>query len=88
MPATTRNTQKAKAGIRARQDAVRQLIIENQARFDQMVEENRVRLGLPRKATSETPEELRAKLERARKRAEKYEDMLRRAEADRQLATR
>lgn len=77
----TDNT-KAKLGIKARQDALRSLIKNHQEEFDTMVEENRVSLGLSRRATNETPDEIRAKFERAQQRAEKYRLMLEEAEAD------
>lgn len=68
--ATPTDKDKAKKGIRARQDAISTLIANHQAEFDELHEKNRVALGLPLRSQGPTKEQLE---ERIRKQEEKLE---------------
>jgi hypothetical protein len=65
------DNEKAKAGIKARQDAIHWLIDAHRDAFDQRVADNRVALGLPARPAGDSPDQIAAKLKRAEDRADK-----------------
>lgn len=75
--ATEAERERAKKGIRARQDAIRSLIAAHQAEFDEAVTRNRLAAGLPARPQGATPEQIQAKIERAQRQMEKWREELR-----------
>lgn len=68
---------KAKRGIKARQDAIKSLVTSHQEEFDELHAKNRVALGLPPRASGPTREQLEERIERRRKELAKWEAELR-----------
>ena len=68
---------KAKKGIKARQDAIKTLIEKYQSEFDELHTRNRVALGLSPRSTGPTKEQLEERVKRTRERLEKWERELR-----------
>lgn len=83
---TEEERERAKKGIRARQDAIKTLIDRYAEEFQGLVESNRVALGLPRRPNMETPQQLEAKLRAAEERAAKLRRELELAQRDAALA--
>jgi hypothetical protein len=75
--ATAAEKDRAKKGIKARQDALETLISNHQAEFDELVTRNRLALGLPARPQGATPEQIQAKIERAEKQMQKWREELR-----------
>jgi len=78
MPSTA-DRDKAKRGIRARQDAIATLIANHQAEFDEEHAKNRVALGLPPRPNGPTKEQLEERVRKQRERLVKWEEELRMA---------
>jgi hypothetical protein len=75
--ATAAEKDRAKKGIKARQDALSTLISNHQAEFDELVTRNRLAVGLPARPQGPTPEQIKAKIERAEQQMEKWREELR-----------
>lgn len=75
MAAKLTDNEKAKLAIRALNEARRQRESEYEkehpGRFQELIERNRIELGLPPRPRGDSPEELRDKLRRAEERAER-----------------
>jgi hypothetical protein len=79
-PMTTPDeSDRAKRGIRARQEAIRALIANHQAEFDEMHQKNRVDLGLPLRAQGPTVEQLKERIKRQEEKLEKWREELQRS---------
>lgn len=79
MPAdvsTLTDQEKASLGIKARNDAKAELIKRHADEFQELVERNRVELGLPRKPQGDGPEQIAEKLRKAEERAERLRQEL------------
>lgn len=63
---------KAKKGIKARQDAVKTLIERHQTEFDELHARNRVALGLSPRSAGPSREELEDRIKRQEQRLEKW----------------
>ena len=63
---------KAKKGIKARQDALNTLIANHQAEFDELVVNNRIALGLPRRPAGPSQEQLQQRVRRAEEQLAKW----------------
>ncbi len=74
---TTAERDKAKRGIRARQDAIRALIEAHQEEFDMMHTRNRVALGLSPRSAGPSKEQLEERIRKTRERLGKWEAQLR-----------
>lgn len=68
---TEEEKDRAKKGIRARQDAVAELIRRHQEEFDGLHRSNRIALGLSPRPSGPTPEQLRKRQERLEAQLEK-----------------
>lgn len=68
---------KAKKGIRARQDAVKALIEKYQQEFDEMHVANRMGLGLPPQSSGPSREKREQQIKAAKERIAKWEQELR-----------
>lgn len=68
---------KARRGIKARQDAIATLIANHQGEFDELVTKNRVALGLPPRASGPSREALEERIRKQRERLERWEAELR-----------
>lgn len=73
MAATTDERDKAKKGIKARQDAIKTLIANHQDEFDELHAKNRIALGLPLRSSGPTREELEERIKKQREKLEKWE---------------
>lgn len=80
--ATAAEKERAKKGIRARQDAIKFILEKYADEFQVKLEENRLALGLPRRANAEPPEVLERKLHDAEERAERLRRDLELAQQD------
>lgn len=74
---TTAERDRAKKGIKARQDAIKALIANHQAEFDELHSKNRIAAGLPMRSSGPTAEELEERIRRQRERLAKWEADLR-----------
>lgn len=70
--ASTDERDKAKKGIKARQDAIKTLIERHQTEFDEMHARNRVALGLSPRSSGPSREKLRERIKRQEERLEKW----------------
>jgi hypothetical protein len=70
---TAADKDKAKRGIKARQDALKTLIGNHREEFEALVERNRLSLGLSRRPQGASDEVLEARIKRAREQMEKWE---------------
>lgn len=70
--ATGEEKDKAKRGIKARQDAIRTLIERHQTEFDELHARNRVALGLSPRSAGPSREELEERIRRQEKKLEKW----------------
>lgn len=70
---------RAKKGIKARQDAVKTLIERHQTEFDQLHASNRVALGLSPRSAGPSRAQLEERIRKQRERLEKWERELRMA---------
>lgn len=75
--ATNVDRDKAKRGIKARQDAIATLIANHQAEFDEMHAKNRIALGLPPRSSGPTRQQLEERIQKQREKLEKWEAELR-----------
>ena len=64
---------KAKRGIKARQDAIKTLIERYQSEFDELHARNRVALGLSPRSAGPTRRELEERIKRQTERLEKWQ---------------
>jgi len=71
--ATNQDKDKAKKGIKARQDAIASLIANHQDEFDELHRKNRVALGLPLRSQGPTKQQLEERIERRKKELEKWQ---------------
>lgn len=71
--ASTEEKDKAKKGIKARQDAIKTLIANHQEEFDDLHQKNRIALGLPLRSSGPTRQELEERVRKQRERLEKWE---------------
>jgi hypothetical protein len=74
---TTVDRDKAKRGIKARQDAIATLIANHQAEFDEMHAKNRIALGLSPRSSGPTRQQLEERIQKQREKLEKWEAELR-----------
>lgn len=72
--ATDRN--KAKKGIKARQDALKTLVANHQQEFDELHAKNRVALGLSPRAAGPSKKELEERIRRQEERLAKWKQEL------------
>lgn len=63
---------RAKKGIKARNDAMKSLVANHQAEFDELVTRNRLALGLSRKPSGPTREQREASIKRAEEQIAKW----------------
>jgi hypothetical protein len=70
---------RAKKGIKARQDALKTLITNHQAEFDELVANNRIAAGLPRRPSGPSQEQLQQRVQRAEEQLEKWRQELARS---------
>lgn len=77
----TQNRAKMRSGIEARNEARRRLQEEHAARFKELVEEERIKRGLPRTPSGATADELRQKIQREQERLARLQQELELAEA-------
>lgn len=75
--AATVDREKAKKGIKARQDAVRTLIERHKPEFDELHMRNRVAAGLTPKPLGPSREQLEERIRKNREKLTKDEEMLR-----------
>jgi hypothetical protein len=68
---------KAKRGIKARQDALATLIANHQAEFDELHARNRVELGLSLRSNGPSREQLEERIRKQEERLEKWRQELR-----------
>lgn len=73
MPPIVTDREKAKKGIRARQDAITTLISNHQQEFDELHARNRVELGLSPRSSGPTKEELQDRIRKQKERLAKWE---------------
>lgn len=71
---------KQEKGIRARQQAIKALLAENQERFDELHAKYRLEAGLSSRPAGPSVAELEEKVARQRQRLEKWEQELKRAQ--------
>ena len=76
---TPEQSERAKKGIRARQDAIAELIKRHQEEFDELHTRNRVALGLPIAPQGPTRAELEERIRKQEERLEKWKEQLRQA---------
>lgn len=76
MPSTA-DRDKAKRGIRARQDAIATLIANHQTEFDELHARNRVALGLSPRSSGPSKSELEERIRKQKERLAKWEAELR-----------
>lgn len=76
---TTAERDKAKKGIRARQDAIKTLIERHQDEFDELHAKNRVAAGLSPRSAGPSKEQLEERIRKQRERLEKWEAELKQA---------
>lgn len=74
---TAAERDRAKKGIKARNDAIQALIKAHQKEFDDLHTKNRVDLGLPPRSAGPTREELEERIRRQEERLEKWKSELR-----------
>lgn len=74
---TADDRDKAKRGIKARQDAVKTLIERHQEEFDELHLKNRISLGLPPHSSGPSRQELEERIRKQKERLEKWEAELR-----------
>lgn len=72
MPTAT-NTNKARKGIKARQDAIKTLIANHQDEFNELHARNRVAAGLSPRSAGPSKKQLEERIKRQRERLEKWE---------------
>lgn len=78
MPTTNaEQRERAKKGIKARQDAIKTLIQNHQVEFDALHTRNRISLGLTPSATSPSREQLEERIKRNQAKLAKDMEMLR-----------
>ena len=80
MPTTADQKDKARKGIKARQDALTTLIANHQEEFDDLHAKNRIALGLSLRSSGPTREQLEERIRRQREKLEKWEAELRLAQ--------
>ena len=68
--------ERARLGIKARQDAIKALITKYQAEFDEMVTKNRVAAGLPLRPQGPTKQQLEERIAREEAKLEKWRKQL------------
>lgn len=71
---------RAKKGIRARQDAISTLIERHRDEFDELHMKNRVAAGLPPRTAGPSLEKLEERIKRQREQLARWEDQLRAAQ--------
>lgn len=64
---------RAKKGIKARQDAIRTLIERHKTEFDELHASNRVAAGLSPRSAGPTKEQLEERVKKTREKLEKWE---------------
>lgn len=74
--ASTEENDKAKRGIKARQDAVRTLITNHQQEFDDLHVRNRVALGLPLRSSGPTREQRAEQIRKLQDKIDKWKKEL------------
>lgn len=74
--ATPSERDRAKKGIKARQDAIKALISNHQQEFDELHAKNRVLAGLPLRSSGPSRQELEERIRKQRERLEKWEKEL------------
>lgn len=70
---TEEERNRAKKGIKARQDAIKALIANHQDEFDRIHAANRVAAGLPRRSAGPTVEVIEGRLKKAQEQMEKWQ---------------
>jgi hypothetical protein len=70
---TTAERDRAKKGIKARQDAIKTLIANHQVEFDELHAKNRIAAGLSPRSAGPTKQELEERIRRQKERLEKWE---------------
>jgi hypothetical protein len=78
MPTITQEqSDRAKAGIKARRDAINTLIERHQDEFDELHMKNRVAAGLPPRSSGPSKTELEERIRKQKEKLEKWEAELR-----------